>query len=70
MAVCDWHGLMQECKPGNKAATLPSNTKCTNEQAESGCKTSRRTEQLHTKGEIVQTEKKVEEEVSWVLMAL
>lgn len=67
MAVCGWHGLMQECKPGNKAATLPSNTTCTNEQAEPGCKT----EQFHTKGENVQPEKKVEEaEVSWFLMTL
>ena len=67
MAVCGWHGLMQEYKPGNKAATLPSNTTCTNEQAEPGCKT----EQFHTKGENVQPEKKVEEaEVSWFLMVL
>lgn len=67
MAVRGWHGLMQECKRGNKAATLPSNTMCTNEQAEPGCKT----EQFHTKGENAQPEKKVEEaEVSWFLMAL
>lgn len=66
----DWHGLMQECKPGNKAATLPSTTKCTNEQAESGCKTSREQSNFTQKERLCSQRRKWRKKCPWVLMAL